>query len=376
MSMAISHSAKSLSWLSGSVTRLPKDSAPPKLASFYVCVLTTLVAFGVDLSLGTFASEATDTLYIMAAAATAYFGGWRFGLLSLALGLVPNIWLHSTPHYALAVVYYGWERIAMNIAIGSVLAWVVGRLHREQIALRTLNNELDEHVRSRTADLEESNRQLEAFCYTLAHDLRAPLRAIEGFSEIAAEGDLAPETKRTLARIGTSALTMGHLIHDLLTYTQLHRTEIPLSKINLQEVVQRVLQIVEPEVQEKRAIIKVDAALPTVTANSVLAQQIILSLVSNALRFTRPNTVPEIRISSERHNGTIRLVVEDNGIGIAPHHQEKIFQPFHRLNPREHLDGTGMGLALAKKGVERLGGRLGVESEPNRGSRFWIELPE
>jgi signal transduction histidine kinase len=242
--------------------------------------------------------------------------------------------------------------------------------------LRTLNSELDERVRTRTADLEESKRQLEAFCYTLAHDLRAPLRAIEGFSQIAGEGDLAPETKRTLARIGTSALTMGHLIHDLLSYAQLHRTEIPLSKINLQEVVQRVLQIVEPEVQEKRAIIKIDAVLPTVTANSVLAEQIILSLVSNALRFTRPNTVPEIRITSERHNGTVRLVIEDNGIGIAPQHQEKIFQPFHRLNPTELPDGTGMGLALAEKGVERLGGRLGVKSEPNRGSRFWIELPE
>jgi signal transduction histidine kinase len=374
--MAVSQTAKPMSWLPGSTPRSTKIRVSQKLPLFYVCVVTTVAAFGIDLALGTFASEATDTLYIMAAAATAYFGGWRFGLLSLALGLVPNIWLHSTPHYSLAIVYYGWERIAMNVAIGSVLAWVVGQLHREQIALRTLNSELDERVRTRTADLEESKRQLEAFCYTLAHDLRAPLRAIEGFSQIAGEGDLAPETKRTLARIGTSALTMGHLIHDLLSYTQLHRTEIPLSKINLQEVVQRVLQIVEPEVQEKRAVIKVDAPLPAVTANSVLAEQIILSLVSNALRFTRPNTVPEIRITSERHNGTVRLVIEDNGIGIAPQHQEKIFQPFHRLNPTELPDGTGMGLALAEKGVERLGGRLGVKSEPNRGSRFWIELPE
>ena len=375
--MAVSQTAKPLSWLPGSMTRSTKDSASPKLSSLYVCVVTTLGAFGIDLALGTFASEATDTLYIMAAAASAYAGGWRYGLLSLAIGLMPNIWLHNSPHYSLAIVFFGWERIVMTTVIGAVLAWVVGRLHREQIALRTLNNELDERVRSRTADLEESNRQLEAFCYTLAHDLRAPLRAIEGFSHIAAENNesITPETKRTLARIGTSAATMGRLIHDLLAYTQLHRTEIPLSKVNLQDVVQRVLQILEPEIQDKHAAIKVDATLPIVTANFALMEQIILNLVSNALRFTRPGTPPKVHITSQRHKNMMRVTIEDNGIGIAPHHQEKIFQPFHRLSPTEHPDGTGMGLAIAKKGVERIGGRMGVDSEPDHGSRFWVELP-
>jgi signal transduction histidine kinase len=143
----------------------------------------------------------------------------------------------------------------------------------------------------------------------------------------------------------------------------------------MEEVVQRVLQILAPEIQQKQASIKVDGTLPTVTANFVLTEQIILSLVSNALKFSRPNIPPEVRISSERRNDMVRVTIEDKGIGIAPHHQDKIFQPFHRLNPIEIPEGTGMGLALAKKGVERLGGRIGFDSEPNRGSRFWIELP-
>jgi signal transduction histidine kinase len=374
--MAVSQTAKTVSSLPTLLSGSTKDRISTKLSALYICVVTTLAALGIDLALGTFASEATDTLYILAAAASAYYGGWRFGLLSIAIGLAPNIWLHSSPHYSLAIGFYGWERIVMNTGIGALLASVVGRLHYEQIALRTLNSELDERVRSRTADLEESNRQLEAFCYTLAHDLRAPLRAIEGFSQIASETNepLSAETRQSLARVGTSAATMGRLIHELLAYTQLHRMEIPVAKIDMNEVVQRVLQILAPEIQQTHASVDIDGTLPTVTANFVLTEQIVLSLVSNALKFAPPNTPPEIRISSERRNAMMRVTIEDNGIGIAPHHQGKIFEPFQRLNPIEYPDGTGMGLALAKKGIERLGGSIGFESEANRGSRFWIEL--
>jgi signal transduction histidine kinase len=376
MGMAASQTAKVWSSLPRSTVGNTKDQTAPALTSFYICLVTTLVAFGVDLGLGTFASEATDALYIMAAASRAYAGGWRLGLLSLLLGLLPNIWLHNSPHYSLAVVYYGWERLVMNTGIGAVLAWVVGRLHREQLALRTLNDELDERVRQRTADVEESNRQLEAFCYTLAHDLRAPLRAIEGFSHITAENaeDLTDDTRQTLARVGKSAATMGRLINDLLVYTQLHRTDVPLAKTNLQEVVERVVEIVSPEVEEKHASIEIENTLPTVNANSALMEQILLSIVSNALRFSRPQTRPQVRIRSDQEDGFARITIEDNGIGIAPQHQHLIFQPFHRLNPAEIPDGTGMGLALAKKGVEKLGGKMGVNSQVNRGSRFWVEL--
>lgn len=376
--MAVWQTAKPLSWLSGSKTRSAKDSVFQKLWPLSICVLTTFVAFGCDLALGEFATEATDALYIMAAATGAYVGGWRYGMLSLGLSLLPNIWLFHFRYYSLSIGAYGWERIFVVTVIGGALAGVVARLHQEQLALRILNEELDARVRSRTADLEESNRQLEAFCYTLAHDLRAPLRAIEGFSHIASETDepLPADTKAAINRVGRSASAMGRLIHDLLMYTQLHREEIPISKINIDEVVERVLQIVEPEIRQKHASIKVETRALTVTANFALVEQIALSLVSNALRFTHPDIPAQVKISSERHNGNVRLMIEDNGIGIAAEHRDRIFRPFHRLNPSETPDGTGMGLALAKKGVEKLGGQIGVDSQPNVGSRFWIELPE
>jgi signal transduction histidine kinase len=339
--------------------------------------VTTAAALAIDYRLGTFATEATDAFYIMAAAASAFVGRWPYALLSIGLAVLPNAFLFNHPHYSLAIGVYGWEHVIVNAAISFALALLVSRLRTEQNALKSLNDQLEDRVEKRTADLEESNRQLEAFCYTLAHDLRAPLRAIQGFSQITVAEyaqRIGAEPTETLNRIATSAEMMGRLIHDLLVYTQLHRSEIPLGETNLQQVVERVLQILAPEIDQKHAIIEVIAPLPSVTANFVLAEQIVLNLVSNALTFTRDNVEPHVRIWHEHNSSSVRLSIQDNGVGIAPSYLRRIFEPFQRLN-LEKTTGTGIGLAFAKKGIERLGGKIGVDSTLNSGSRFWIELP-
>lgn len=377
--MAAPQMHKPLAWLSNSMTgSRAKTAVSQKLRPLLVVLLTTGVAFAIDYGLGTFASEATDALYIVAAAASAYAGRWPYGLLSVLLGILPNVWLFNTPHYSLAIGAYGWEHILVTTVIACVLALLVSRLRTEQTALKSLNDQLEERVEKRTADLEESNRQLEAFCYTLAHDLRAPLRAIQGFSHITVveHGQrLGPEPVENLTRISTSAEMMGRLIQDLLSFTQLHRAEIPLGETNLQQVVERVLQILAPEIRETNASVELAAPLPSVVANSTLTEQIVLCLISNGLKFARKNVPPHVRIWCESIDATIRLNVQDNGLGIAPHYINRIFQPFHRLNLEKNM-GTGMGLAIAKKGIERLGGRIGVDSDVNQGSRFWIELPK
>jgi signal transduction histidine kinase len=377
--MASLQTTKSLDWLMSMSNPSVERTVPKKLWAFAVAIVTTAVALAIDVLLGTFAAEATDALYIMASAASAYVGGWRFGFLSVALGLLPNVGLYNSSHYSLAIGAYGWEHILVSTGIAAVLAWLVGCLHTQQIELQKLNHDLEQRVHQRTADLEESNRQLEAFSYTLAHDLRAPLRAIQGFSQITlAENSetISADGKQTLTRIGNSAEMMGRLIHDLLTYTQLHRSEIPLAKTNLQEVVDRVLQILAPEIRDKNARIEVPIPLPTVTTNFVLIEQILLSLVSNALKFRRENVAPHVRIWAEPGGGSVRLTIQDNGIGIAARHIDRIFQPFQRLDVKTSNDGTGMGLALAKKSIERLGGKIGVDSQLNVGTRFWLELPQ
>ncbi len=379
--MAASQTAKPLTWASGSTPGLKAGtSIIHRMSPISITILTAATALGLDLAIGTFASEATDAFYFMAAAAGAYVGGWRFGLFSVALGLLPNVVLFNTPHYSLAIGVYGWEHVVVTSVIAAVLAALVGRLRKEQDALKNLNNELEIRVSHRTAELKESNRQLEAFCHTLAHDLRAPLRAIQGFSQITLAdhahqiGDIGIQD---LTRIGTSAEMMGRLIHDLLRYTQLDRTEIALTKINLEEVIDRVLQILAPEIHDKNATIQIDRPLPAVTADFVLLEQIFLNLTSNALKFSHDNVPPQIRIWGEPRNQTVRLSIQDYGIGIPAEYVEdvRLFGPFQRLEDRSKYPGTGMGLAIVKKSVERIGGNIGVESQPNQGSRFWIELP-
>lgn len=376
--MAASHTLKPLAWFHQPKRADDTRWAKLRMSPFYVTAVVTTIAFALDLSLGAFASEATDALYIMAAAASAYAGGWRFGILSVALGLVANIGLFDSPHYSLAIGAYGWEHILVTSLIASGLAYLVGRLRQEQHALHSLNSQLEHRVSIRTAELEESNRQLEAFCHTLAHDLRAPLRAIQGFSEITlAENahEISEEGKQTLSRIGKSAEMMGRLVYDLLGYTAIQRTKLAVAQTSLQEVVERALTIVAPEVHEKKATVHVEAPLPVVTSDFVLLEQIILSILSNALKFTRDNVPPEIRIWAESSVTSIRLAIEDNGIGIKREYHERIFGPFQRLDLRAKYPGTGIGLAIAKKSLERLGGKISVESEVNHGSRFWIELP-
>jgi signal transduction histidine kinase len=375
--MAFARPTNILDWL----RRLDsvRSERPPrkKLVPYYVAIGTTALALVLDLSLGTYASEATDALYILAAAASAYVGGGAFGILSVFLGLLPNIGFFNSPHYSLAIGAYGWEHIIVTTVIAVVLSLLVGRLRAQHLALQHLNHELENRVRKRTADLEESNRQLEAFCYTLAHDLRAPLRAIQGFSQItlAENADkLSDDGQKTLKRVGNSAEMMGRLIYDLLSYTQLHRSEIPLALTDLQEVVDRTLEILAPEIREKSAAIHVTTSLPTVTSNFVLLEQIVLSLLSNALKFSNRNVSPDIRIWSERDEKTVRLFVEDNGIGIAPQHIDRVFQPFQRLDS-VNTEGTGIGLAMAKKGIERLNGKIALTSEQGKGTRVWLELP-
>ncbi|MDB6059103.1 MAG: multi-sensor signal transduction histidine kinase [Verrucomicrobiales bacterium] len=376
--MAASHTAKPLAWFHGSKHLVTNRRLALKLSPFYITVLATCIAFGLDLSLGTFASEATDAFYIIAAAASAYAGGWRFGVVSVGLGLLPNVALFNSPHYSLAIGAYGWEHIIVTSIIAVILAYLVGRLRKEQHALQTLNNQLEHRVSLRTAELEESNRQLEAFCHTLAHDLRAPLRAIQGFSEITLAENaehMSEDGKQALTRIGNSAEMMGRLIFDLLGYTAIQRTKVAVAQTSLQQVVDRALAILAPEIHEKKATVQIDAPLPVVTGDFVLLEQIVLSILTNALKFTRDNIRTEIRIWAESSASSIRLAIEDNGIGIDPQYHERIFGPFQRLDSLAKYPGTGIGLAIAKKSLERLGGKISVESHFNKGSRFWIELP-
>ncbi|HEU5126052.1 MAG TPA: CHASE domain-containing protein [Verrucomicrobiae bacterium] len=243
--------------------------------------------------------------------------------------------------------------------------------------LRNYTTELELRVAERTAHLRQSIQSLESLLYHVAHDLRGPLRAMASFTKILLDeyaSGLDERAQDYAQRISTASHFMDELVQDLLAYGHLTHSQMELSTVSLEHSVNAVLEQLADEIQTKGARVVVEHPLPSVKGNAAVLKQIILNLVVNALKFVPTDRTPEIRIRAER-NQRVRLWVGDNGIGIKPEYHERIFRVFERLHGGNEYPGTGIGLAIVAKGVERLGGTAGVESKLGDGSRFWIELP-
>ncbi len=237
---------------------------------------------------------------------------------------------------------------------------------------------LDRALEQQVAALTTANRELEAFNYSIAHDLRTPLRSMSGFARALLEDESANLSSLGLEyarRIAQSAKYMDTLLLDLLAYSRLTRTEMSLTAIALDEPVAELLVMLDKEIRDRDATVEVASPLGEVQAHLPTLKQIVSNLISNGLKFTAADRKPNLRIFTSRQGDFVRLWVEDNGIGIASEHQQKVFGLFQRLHDTQIYPGTGIGLALVRKGAERMGGRAGVESELGRGSRFWVDLP-
>jgi PAS domain S-box-containing protein len=265
--------------------------------------------------------------------------------------------------------------IAREVADQLAISIQQARLHEE---VQRYAAELEARVAERTAQLREINAELEAFAYSVSHDLRTPLRAMQGFGRALLE-DYAEQLDATaqgyVQRIVAAAQRMDALIEDLLAYSRLSRAELRLQAASLAAVVAEVLAQLEPEIQARQARVWTEGSLASVMAHPATLQQVVANLVANAIKFVAPGVQPQVRLWGEALGERYRLWVEDNGIGIAPEYQERVFRLFERLHAGQAYPGTGIGLAIVSKGVERMGGRVGVESEVGKGSRFWIELP-
>jgi signal transduction histidine kinase len=264
--------------------------------------------------------------------------------------------------------------IAQEVAAQLAIAIAQARLH-EQVARQA--GVLEQRVQERTRELEAANQELDAFSYSISHDLRAPLRAMQGFTEALLEdygGQLDGVGHDYAKRIVAASRRMDLLIQDLLAYSRLSRTDVPLDPVDTEALVDEVLSTMSTELAQREAEIVVDRPLSRVRAHRAVFGQILTNLVTNAVKFVAADTRPRVRFWSERRADRVRLWVEDNGIGIAPEHQQRIFQAFQRLHGADRYPGTGIGLAIVQRAAGRLGGRAGVESTPGVGSRFWVEL--
>ena len=247
---------------------------------------------------------------------------------------------------------------------------ISARKEAEQVLARG-KEELEKLVAERTAKLHELVGELEHFSYTITHDLKAPLRAMRGFAEMAGEFCDRAEVKEFLGRISTSAERMDRLIADALNYSRTVRQELPLDDVDSGALLRGMLDSY-PELQAERARIEVEGRLPVVLGNEAGLTQCFSNLLGNAVKFVKAGEKPEVRVWATSRGEWVRIWVEDKGIGISREMLPRVFEMFSR-GSKDH-EGTGIGLALVRKVAQRMGGKVGVESEEGKGSRFWIEL--
>lgn len=244
--------------------------------------------------------------------------------------------------------------------------------------VRTLNADLERRVAERTADLAAAVKELETFAYSVSHDLKAPLRAVDGYSQILLEEHaeaLNADGKEYLLRLRRGAQRMGQLVEALLAYSRIERRALHLQEVNVADVVRSVLGELQEEIHASGAQVTVDVDGIVVRADHEGLAVVLRNLVGNALKYSQGAQPPRVGVRAGTESGKTRLSVQDNGIGFDMAYHDRIFEIFQRLHRVEEFAGTGIGLALVHKAVERMKGRVWAESEPGRGATFFVELP-
>jgi len=244
--------------------------------------------------------------------------------------------------------------------------------------LRIINAELDEGLRQRTFELEAANKELEAFSYSVSHDLRAPLRAMDGFANILMADfrpDLPREAQRLLQNISINARRMGQLIDDLLGFSRLSRQPLTRQHVNVAAIVHGVLRDLFKEGDRSRLEVSV-AELPDCEGDASLLTQVFVNLLSNAVKFSRDREKAQIDVGCHQDGREQVYFVRDNGAGFDMQYAEKLFGVFQRFHRSDEFEGTGVGLSIVQRIIHRHGGRIWAEAHVNKGATFHFTIPQ
>jgi two-component system sensor kinase len=253
----------------------------------------------------------------------------------------------------------------------------IAEKHRAEKKIQKMNEELEQRVKDRTAELQISNQELEAFAYSVSHDLRAPIRAIDGFTRLLEDdykNRFNDDGIRLLGIVRSEAGRMGQLIDALLRFSRMSRQPLKKFRIDMTNLAREVFSQVSLETQNHK--IKFDLSpLPDVEADGVLMRQLWINLFDNAFKFTRLRKQAKLEVSGSIQGGEVLYIVADNGIGFDMKYINKLFGVFQRLHTQEQFEGTGVGLALVQRIIHRHGGRIWAESAVDQGTKFFFTLP-
>jgi light-regulated signal transduction histidine kinase (bacteriophytochrome) len=266
---------------------------------------------------------------------------------------------------------------ALMGAVVALLTKKIADRHRAQRELMNLNTELEQRVKERTAQLHGVNKELEAFSYTVAHDLRGPLQQLSGFAELLQERvakSLDAQTTQYLDSIKQSAWRMSGLIDGLLDFSRADRVDLVKSRVNLEQLVKEVRQELLHQTKERDIVWKL-GRLPEIYADPSMLRLAIVNLLSNAIKFSRGRTGAEIEIGSTMQENEVVVFVRDNGVGFDMKQGDKLFGVFQRLHTNHEFEGTGIGLTSVQRIIHRHGGRIWAEGRVGEGATFWFSLP-
>ncbi len=298
--------------------------------------------------------------YVFRVKGSNHNGVWSEEGVSLAITIIPPFW--KTLWFNLIVVIF----LAVSVITGYKLRTAM---------LNKRNKLLEQSVVERTEQLETANKELEAFTYSVSHDLRAPLRAINGYSKIFLEeyaGSFDEEAKRLLEVVRTNSSKMGNLINDLLNFSRISRAEVRKQIVDMNKLVQSVVGEIKLTYKFNQNISI--GNLPDAFCDQTLIKQVWSNLISNAIKFSLPKNKPKIEIGTIENNNEVVYFVKDNGVGFNQKYVDKIFSVFQRLHKDDEYEGTGIGLAIVHKIIKKHNGKIWAEAEENTGASFYFLL--